>query len=321
MSKGKFIISLDFELIWGLAGWSNDKIDSYYNNFSNAIIALEKIVELFHKYDIKCTIAFVGAMNYNSLDELMIELKKYRKPSYRKPSFYSFDSLLPYITQRKYHVSNYFCKDIIEELAKNSKVELASHTFSHYYCLEDGQTIENFEQDIFFAIKSANRSNITIKSIIFPRNQVSKECIDICQRYGITHFRGTLNNYLYQANKTESRYSIKGALRFLDTYFNLSGYNTYYVDFQADGIRNVPASRFLRPYSHRFSFLEYLKIRRIKKSMEYAAKNSEIYHLWWHPHNFGINMNRNMDNLELICKYYKYLNRKYDFISTFISEI
>lgn len=321
MNKGQFIISLDFELIWGLAGWSTEKIDTYNKNISNATIALEKIIELFHKYDIKCTIAFVGAMNYRSLNELVTKLKKYKKPTYKKSIFYSFESLLPYIQQNRYPISNYFCKDIIENLKKNSKVELASHTFSHYYCLEEGQTAEDFKQDVSFAVMEAKKNDITIKSIIFPRNQVSQEYIDICKQLGITHYRGTLNNYLYQANKTESRYSIKGALRFLDTYFNLSGYNTYCNDYQRDGIHDVPGSRFLRPYSNSLSFLEYFKIRRIKRSMEYAAKNNEIYHLWWHPHNFGINMNENIANLELICKHYKYLNNKYNFISTFISEI
>lgn len=322
MNKGTFIISLDFELIWGLAGWDSKKIDSYYNNIDNATIAMERIINLFDKYDIKCTIAFVGAMNYYTLNELMIDVKNYKTPTYTNSSFCSFNSFLPYIEENKYPSSNFFCKGIIERLKNNYNVELATHTFSHYYCLEDGQTVENFKQDISYALNNAKENNINIKSIVFPRNQVSKEYLDICNQLGITHYRGTLNNFLYRTNKTESRYSLKGTLRFLDTYLNLSGYNTFKCQFYKNNkIINVPGSRFLRPYSKHLSLLEKYKIKRIKNSMKYAAINKEIYHLWWHPHNFGMNINHNLSNLEEICKYYYLLKNKYNFQSKFISEI
>lgn len=321
MNKGYLVISLDFELIWGLAGWTTTKIAPYYKNIDNAITALEKMIELFHKYDIKCTIGFVGAMNYNTLDELNTKLKIFKRPSYIKPIFYSFGSVLLNINKYYPHTF-FFCKNIIENLKKNNNVELASHTFSHYYCLEDGQTIEDFKQDLLFVQDNSKENNINIKSIIFPRNQVSQEYLNICKQLGFSHYRGTLNNFLYKTNKTESRYSAKGALRFLDTYFNISGYNTFNLcNTSHNGIINVPGSRFLRPYSRKFSFLEYLKIRRIKKSMKYAAQNNQIYHLWWHPHNFGQNMTENLANLEAICKYYKQLNKEYNFKSSFISDI
>ena len=31
-----------------------------------------------------------------------------------------------------------------------------------------------------------------------------------------------------------------------------------------------------------------LRLNRIKNEIIQAAKAGEIYHLWWHPHNFGI---------------------------------
>jgi len=67
--------------------------------------------------------------------------------------------------------------------------------------------------------------------------------------------------------------------------------------------------------------LESLKIRRIKKAMTYAAKNNLIYHLWWHPHNFGRNTEENLKNLKSILDHYKYLNDKYNFESLSMEEI
>jgi len=34
--------------------------------------------------------------------------------------------------------------------------------------------------------------------------------------------------------------------------------------------------------------------------MKFAAENNCIYHLWWHPHNFGNNKNENLQNLERV---------------------
>ena len=49
--------------------------------------------------------------------------------------------------------------------------------------------------------------------------------------------------------------------------------------------------------------------------MYFAAKNNLNYHLWWHPHNFGEDIDKNMEQLENIIKYYQYLNSKFNFIS------
>jgi hypothetical protein len=49
--------------------------------------------------------------------------------------------------------------------------------------------------------------------------------------------------------------------------------------------------------------------------MTYAAKNGLTFHLWWHPHNFGINFFENFSLLEKILIHYQQLKEKYDFES------
>ena len=61
-----------------------------------------------------------------------------------------------------------------------------------------------------------------------------------------------------------------------------------------DGLADVRASRFLRPYSPRLQRLEPLRVRRITKGIEAAAREGRVYHLWWHPHNFGIHLDENL---------------------------
>jgi hypothetical protein len=55
--------------------------------------------------------------------------------------------------------------------------------------------------------------------------------------------------------------------------------------------------------------------------MTYAAKNNLIYHLWWHPHNFGAYQGENFAGLVKILNHYKRLNEKFGFASLSMGEL
>jgi hypothetical protein len=55
--------------------------------------------------------------------------------------------------------------------------------------------------------------------------------------------------------------------------------------------------------------------------MTYAAKNGLTFHLWWHPHNFGINISENFCFLEKILLHYQQLKEKYGFQSMNMSGL
>ena len=83
---------------------------------------------------------------------------------------------------------------------------------------------------------------------------------------------------------------------------------------------NVIGNRMLRPFNQ-IILLNKLMLKRIKDEMLFAAKNNKNYHLWWHPHNFGINIEDNLNNLSEILDQYKYLNEHYGMCSATMSEI
>lgn len=68
-------------------------------------------------------------------------------------------------------------------------------------------------------------------------------------------------------------------------------------------------------------FLETFKLRRVKGQMRKAAKKGRIFHLWWHPHNIGINTDRNLQNIENLLKYYDFLRKKYGMESKNMLEL
>ena len=55
--------------------------------------------------------------------------------------------------------------------------------------------------------------------------------------------------------------------------------------------------------------------------MTHAAKNREMIHLWWHPHNFGKNITENFLFLNEIIDHYQFLNKKYGMESMNMREI
>ena len=107
----------------------------------------------------------------------------------------------------------------------------------------------------------------------------------------------------------------------MDCYINLSGHNTYSIESKGDEVVNIPSSRFLRPYNRRFKLLEPLKLKRIKRSMTYAAKKGEIFHLWWHPHNYGANLDENFAFLDEILSHFSRLEKEYGFKSYTMSQV
>jgi hypothetical protein len=67
--------------------------------------------------------------------------------------------------------------------------------------------------------------------------------------------------------------------------------------------------------------LEPFKLWRIKGQMLRAAKKGEIYHLWWHPHNFGSHTDLNLREAEELFSYYSMLNVKYGMQSSTMTEV
>ena len=315
-SKGLFIISLDFELMWGgLDLWTPEGYGS--TNISKVDTVVHRLIALFHKYDVHATFATVGLIMLDGKEEATSFIPQ-EKPSYKNKILSPFhDSYISGIKDEKL----YFSPDLVKYISEQEGIELGSHTFSHYYCWEEGQTIGQFEDDIKMAVRVAKEKGYELKSIVFPRNQVPDDYLDICAKYGFLSYRGI--SPLFSA---QPRNKIHGLIqrigRVLDTYFPLGPVSSIQIKTidRNNDIINIPSTRFLRPYSGKTGFLEQLKIKKIKTEMTYAAKNGEIYHLWWHPHNFGANMDENLDCLEKILQIYKDLETQYGMMNLNMNE-
>lgn len=314
---GAFIISLDFELNWGVHDVLS--LEQYEENLLGARTAIPKILELFREFNIHATWATVGMLDYDSKEELLENLPPLR-PSYTDTNLSPYNKLHS-IGSDEQHDPIHFAPSLIGEIANTPHQELASHTFSHYYCLEKGQSIEEFEADLIASIDVLSSRGSECKTLVFPRNQTNQIYLQVCEKHGLTSYRGNEKSWVYRAIRSNSEGLWKRLFRLLDHYVNIFGHHTYPIkNVDCNPIVNLPSSRFLRPYHNRLKSIEPLRLRRIKNSMKHAAVNGEVYHLWWHPHNFGKNTDENIMFLTEILKWMDKLRNDYGFNSLSMRE-
>ena len=311
---GTLIVSLDFELFWGMQDVRT--LESYRKNILGARAAIPQLLELFKKHGIHATWATVGFLfAENAREALSFAPAESVRPAYELPERSSYRLFSDPVL--KTESGCFFAPDLIKMIASTPNMEIASHTFSHYYCREPGQTKEQFRSDLKSAASIAAANGYTVTSVVLPRNQSVPEYNTLLNDLGFTAFRDEENDWIHEKVKIRP---LLRALRLLDVYFPLTGQGGY-IPQKENGIWNLTGSRMYKPYFASLGFLEKQKIRRIKKQMLHAAKNSLCFHLWWHPHNIGVKTDFHLQQLEEIFQYYEELKKEFGMQSMTMREM
>ena len=318
MSRGSFTISLDFELFWGVR--ANKELETYQESLLGVYEAIPKMLALFKKYNIHATWATVGFLFHKDIENI----DKNRPnilPEYTNqqvdPYIY-LDSISPPYSKEFSKMHSAF--ELISMIGSEKNQELATHTYSHFFTYESLKNPEAFLADIKEAIKVAKDKGYTLKSLVFPRNQLDADSIKSLESLNISSYRGNPNHWAYHDGDKPSKSLFLRLYRLVDTYINISGHHTS-LPILTHGITELKASMMLRPYFAKLAYLEPLKINRIKKAMKYAALNGQNFHLWWHPHNFGKNQEKNLKNLEELLFYFQELQQEYNMLSLTMDEV
>lgn len=314
-TNGVLIVSLDFELFWGMQDVTT--LEKYESNILGGKTAIPQLLMLFQKYGIHATWATVGCMFADGTEEII----KYKPndadmPSYSNPILSSYRILDQIAGCGEESAPCFFATKEIEQINSVVGQEIGCHTFSHFYCNEKGQTLDQFSADLDSAVKIANDKGFKLLSIVLPRNQCNSEYYDIIKKHGFTSFRSRENDWIHERIKFKPLMKV---IRLLDVYLPLSGYGGYYPQKTA-GMWNFTGSRMYKPIFTPLILFEGLKIHRIKKQMLHAAKKKLVFHLWWHPHNIGIRTDYHLKQLESLFKYYEELKKQYGMISMNMQE-
>jgi len=313
-----FVISLDFELMWGVR--DKRSITDYGDHVLGEREAIPAMLELFRRYQVRATWAVVGLTLFDRKEDLLAHLPE-RRPGYANRE------LDPYLALADVGANEatdpyHYGLSLVRQIQDCEGMEVASHTFGHYYCLEDGQDAGQFRADLEAWIAAAARLSVRPDSFVFPRNQSNYEYLSVCAALGFKVFRGNEDSWMYQEARKQDHSPLMRAARLMDNYVNLSGHHGFVPRPWLDtGLVNCPSSRFLRPYFPRLALLEGHRVRRIQRAMTLAASRGESFHLWWHPHNFGTNLGQNLAILEQLLRHHAGLRERYGVVPMTMAEV
>lgn len=317
-SPGAFVISLDLELFWGMHDLFDDA-SGYAANLEGAWEAVPRMLERFDNAGINATWATVGFLFARDPKELA-SLEPAILPEYANPRRSPYPLFRRLVASGKMDRVHYGWP-LVEKVAEYPSQEIATHTLSHYWALEPGATVEAFRSEMDVAMQIAKERGFDMRSIVFPRNYVEPGHVAALTDYGITALRGNQPLFMHDPFHSQPQRTFARAMKLADTYVPLTRYSGQSLPLQkVAGVTDVPATRFLRPYAASRRQLEGLRRRRIRAEMTAAARRGLMYHLWWHPHNFGDSLEENFAMLDHVITTFGELRDKHGFRSMTMAQ-
>jgi peptidoglycan/xylan/chitin deacetylase (PgdA/CDA1 family) len=309
------VISLDFELFWGVRDVAS--VSKYGKNILGVREAVPAILKLFRLYGVNATWAVVGLASYENKKEILSSIPA-ELPEYVNQRFDPYQHLSAVGDNEKndpYH----FGYSLVRSIQDTPGMEIASHTFSHFYCLEPRVNHAAWRADLQASLTTLGRLGVQPSSMVFPRNQYDHTHLRAASDFGFRIFRGNEQGFLYEPRSHDENTISRRVTRLFDAYFDLTGPHSSQALMDDSGLINIPSSRFLRPCGARL--FEELRFRRILAQMHDAAVSGAGFHLWWHPHNFGVNLPQNLRFLSRVLEYYLYLQEKFGMQSLTMAEV
>lgn len=268
------------------------------------------MLELFEKYGIEATWATVGALMADNLEEWR-QYSPVQKPSYHEKKYSAYAWMEK---EKPHHMECLFAPELVRQVINCPGQEIGSHTYAHYYTSEKGQVSEEFRADLKACQKMAkDKFQLDLQSLVFPRNQYHDEVIRVAYEEGFDFIRSNPRDWFWE--RTEETGLLKRFFRTGDTFIHIGQQSHYPMPKSEEGKSLLlPASRLLRPF-RKDGILHKQRLKRIKDELLAAAKTGEVYHLWWHPHNFGLYSSENLHYLEQLFQYFDTLRKECDMVS------
>lgn len=314
-----FIVSLDFELHWGV----RDKISAAACRAQMLATrgAIPRLLDLFEKTETAATWATVGLLFAESRDEA-----SFYRP--KRMANYAADTSNPYsekVGESEKSDPIHYAPTLIRSIAECPRQEIASHTFSHYLMGEPWADADSFEADLNAARSISEAKGFHVRSLVFPRNQINRTGLRAAHKVGFQAYRANPESWEWrdQASVPDEFRILQRAFRLSDSFLplrrpkSLSRHARELADFD---VVPQPATRFLRPIGRTGQIGGKIKKNRIFFELFSAAKRGVDYHLWWHPHNFGRATSENLELLQEILEFRLWLDGRFGFRSETMLE-
>jgi peptidoglycan/xylan/chitin deacetylase (PgdA/CDA1 family) len=312
---------MDFELHWGLT--TAFSLDSIKERLLETRQAIPRILELFQEYEIHATWAVVGLLFFGTRPDLLKAIPSLRpEANGHSPSPYD---IVEEIGADEESDPYHYASSLVDRILAARNQEVASHTFAHCVWDHHPAEIAAFRADLRAARQTARTKGVDIVSLVFPQNKYTDNHLPVLREEGTKAFRGLQPYwYLYFDENHKAKQFIYRTLRFLDRHVSISGGNTHtWASVCNTSPHNIPGSLGLEFYSHMswLRYLEPLRLRRIQSGMTIAARRKEIFHLWWHPHQFGIGVEKKLEFLKKLLDHFALLRERDGLESLTMQEV
>lgn len=265
------VVSLDFELRWGLLGVLGDDMNQYRENLEGVEEVVPGLLEAFRHRGVRATWATVGALACRDWDEWEARAPAY--PRYDNPAFAWRDMYRRLDPGGRLH----FAPHLVDAIVAADGQELGSHTFGHTYFREPGFKRANAIADTDAVLRVFQEGwGVTVQTCIFPRNQVAHT--DVLQQRGIVAWRDNPTPFYWNAATEAEQTLAVHVLRYADSLVPLGR--------RAFATRALRSSYFVRLTLPPMLWRQHC--RRIVGEAR-ALRDDETLHLWFHPHNIGGN--------------------------------
>ena len=293
--RGTMVLSLDLELSWG---WFDLHPMPTLNAQSlEERKQIKRLLALLDRYEIPATWAIVGHL---MLDDCTRDREGKAHADIVPRATYSWFPHDWYCADPCTKASlapGWYAPDILEWI-RGARVrhEIGSHSFAHV-CYGDPECSSSVAQaDLKAALEAAARKGITLRSFVFPRNQVGH--LGILKRSGLKAYRGADPPILLSVNGALLR-----TFTFLDQLLAFRPKPVQAEETQPE-LWNIPGNHL---YMARHELRKIIpiasRVLKGRRGINGAVKTGGLYHLWFHPCNLNIDPEPMFSGLEKIFAY------------------
>lgn len=268
------VLSLDFEMRWGVHDIYGLDFDLYRENIENVRLTVPILLKLFKERSLKATWATVGALCLSGWQEYYQRAPQ--NPDYLNKNLRIKEEYASLDPDGLLH----FAPDLVDQVVATEGQELGNHSFSHIYFREPGVTKYNFLNEMKVVEQIWDeRYGLKPVSLVFPRNQSA--FLNCLKETSIKIWRGTEPTWYHGRNTQENNSKIPKLLRLIDS-----------VNCLKQNASSIKGNMSRAGLFVRFNLPEglwKLHIKRIYSEIRHLLPG-DVFHLWWHPHNLGGNM-------------------------------
>ncbi len=292
--RGTMVMSLDLELCWGR--FSTVPVTVLETESSQERKQIKRLLALLDQYEIPSTWAVVGHLMLDgcSRHQTGAHAEIVSRPNYSwfRKDWYVYD---PCTSAGR--SPGWYAPDILDWIRQaRVKHEIGSHSFAHIFYGDAECSATAARDDLKAAVAAAAAKGITLRSFVFPRNQVGH--LDVLRELGIRSYRGV--------DPAWPRYG-KGALfktmNFFDQLLALPP-EPIHAQETIPGLWNIPGNHF---YMARTGVRKLIpitsRVLKGKLGIRQAIRRGGVYHLWFHPFNLNADADSMLSGLERIFAY------------------